>query len=307
LHEQGAISNADWDNAVASFEVAKAEVTSGKESIKAAEFAIVSANASLSEARDNLSRTTILAPKSGTITALTKELGESVLGNNMMAGEVIMSVSDLKTMEVDVEVNESDIVRVNLGDSVDIEVDAFNEKIFKGLVTEIGNTAMNANALSSMDAVTNFSVKVRILEESYSDLMDGEDDESSPFRPGMSANVEIQTESFKNVITVPIKAVSLRSDTSSTKVTSKRKFGPPTVSSDTKSDEQFECVLLVDESGEKSKLKIVKTGIQNIDYIQILDGVEEGETIIVGPYKQIKSLKTGDEISFTKKKEKEDE
>ena len=304
LFNQGAISQAEWDNAVANYEVAQSDVTTGSENIKAAEFSISSATASVKEARDNLSRTTILAPKAGTITALTKELGESVLGNNMMAGEVIMSVSDLQTMEVDVEVNESDIVRVNLMDSVDIEVDAFLDRTFKGVVTEIGNTALNAMASSSLDAVTNFSVKVRILESSYEDL---KNDGSSPFRPGMSANVEIQTAFLEDVVCVPIKAVSLRSDTSSVS-TSKRRFGPPQVSAEKNDEDQnFECVLVVSEENSQADLRVVKTGIQDIDYIQIIEGVEEGEWVIVSPFSAVKKLKDKEDVEFSEPKSKDED
>ena len=306
LFNQGAISQAEWDTAKANYEVAQSEVDAGKESVRAAEFSIMSANASLKEASDNLSRTTILAPKSGTITALVKEVGESVLGNSMMAGEIIMSVSDLQTMEVDVEVNESDIVRVQLGDSVDIEVDAFNERIFTGLVTEIGNTAINASGASSLDAVTNFSVKVRILEESYTDLIK-EESTTSPFRPGMSANVEIKTESLLDVTCVPIKAISVRTDTSKTESSNKRSFGPPQVSSGSKDEEEkFECVLVVNENNNTVELRVVSTGIQDIDYIQITEGLKEDELIVISPYRAVKSLTSGENIEYTKPKEEEE-
>ena len=153
-----------------------------------AEFAIQSAQATLKEAQDNLRRTTIVAPQDGTVTALTKEVGETVLGNQMMAGETIMKISQLGLMEVNVEVNESDIVRVALGDTATVEVDAYQDEVFKGVVTEIGNTALNSlNGMAlSMDQVTNFSVKIRILAESYNHLCASDSTLCIPFRPGMS-------------------------------------------------------------------------------------------------------------------------
>ena len=195
LFGQGVVSQADFDNAQANFRSSEATLTSASESIRSAQFAISSAEASVQEARDNLSRTTLLAPQSGTVTALVKEIGESVQGNGFTAGEVVMKVSDLSVMEVDVEVNESDIVRVSMQDAAEIEVDAYLDETFSGEVTEIGNTALNAGLNGfAMDQVTNFSVKVRLQSESYSSIIDATAESNlSPFRPGMSAKVDILT------------------------------------------------------------------------------------------------------------------
>jgi HlyD family secretion protein len=159
-----------------------------------------------------LSRTTLLAPQSGTVTALVKEIGESVQGNGFTAGEVVMKVSDLSVMEVDVEVNESDIVRVSMKDAAEVEVDAYLDETFAGVVTEIGNTALNAGLNGfAMDQVTNFSVKVRLQSESYSSIVDATAASNlSPFRPGMSAKVDILTRRADQVISIPIQAVSTR-------------------------------------------------------------------------------------------------
>ncbi|MCB0762690.1 MAG: efflux RND transporter periplasmic adaptor subunit [Flavobacteriales bacterium] len=299
LHEQGAISQAEWENAVSTFETAVAEVTATDESIHASEFAVKSAEATATESRDNLKRTTILAPQSGTVTALTKELGESVLGNQMMAGEVIMKISDLDLMEVDVEVNESDIVRVSLGDTATVEVDAYQEEAFKGIVTEISNTALNALGTSlSMDQVTNFSVKIRILKTSYAQLVD--DHNSSPFRPGMSATVEIATEVARDVLAVPIKAVTTRVDTSS----SARRFGKdkPEIDED---QEPFQVVFV--RNGNKAEIRVLETGIQDTKYKEIKKGVSEGEEVISGPYAEVsKNLRNGKEIQVGKEESKED-
>jgi HlyD family secretion protein len=192
LFDDGAISKSELENATSQWETSKAEVTAAQESIHSSEFAIASSQASVSEAEDNLKRTTILSPMTGTVTSLNKELGETVLGNNMMSGEVIMQISALAVMEVNVEVNESDIVRINAGDTAIVEVDSYKDEKFKGLVTEIGNTALNASAAAlNMNQVTNFSVKIRILPESYKHLTEGQPENYSPFKPGMSATVDV--------------------------------------------------------------------------------------------------------------------
>ncbi len=297
LYDQGAISQAEWDNAQSTYQTAEAEVSAGNESVKSAEFAIKSSEATMVEASDNLKRTTILAPQTGTVTALTKEIGESVLGNQMMAGEVIMKISDLNIMEVDVEVNESDIVRVSLGDTVDVEVDAYRDDMFKGVVTEIGNTALNSmgSVGLSMDQVTNFSVKIRILESSYAKL--AQESGHSPFRPGMSATVEIATETVRDVLSIPIKAVTTRQDTSARAT----RFGKKEVEED---QEPFQVVFV--ESGGRAQIRVVKMGIQDTKYKQVLTGLNEDEIVITGPYDQVsKSLKAGQMVK-AKEKDKEE-
>ena len=209
------ISQAEFDQNEASYLTANANLTSAKESVRSAEFAIRSGEASLQEARDNLSRTTLVAPQAGVVTALSKEVGESVQGNGFTAGEVIMNVSDLSTMEVNVEVNESDIVRIHMDDEAEIEVDAYLGETFSGRVTEIGNTALNAGMNGfSMDQVTNFSVKIRLDRSSYMHLVEGDHDHETPFRPGMSATVDVLTAKADRVLSAPIQAVASRaSDT----------------------------------------------------------------------------------------------
>lgn len=310
LFDQKAISQAEFDNAVSQFETAKAEVVAAKESIHAAEFSIASAQASQNEAADNLKRTTITSPMTGTVTALTKEIGETVLGNNMMSGEVIMRISALNSMEVNVEVNESDIVRVGLGDTALVEVDAYKDKKFKGLVTEIGNTALNAlnNASMSMDQVTNFSVKVRILRESYLDLADGKPESFSPFRPGMSADVEIQTARADNVLTIPIKAVTSREDTTSMtlveRIASKAEDGEEAEATKRK---PFTCVFVYNEANGTADLRVVKTGIQDDQYIHIAEGLNAGEQIITGPYEEVsRKLIKGDKVTLKQAKKLEE-
>ncbi|HAH99963.1 MAG TPA: efflux RND transporter periplasmic adaptor subunit [Flavobacteriales bacterium] len=274
------ISQAEFDQNEASFLTANANLTSAKESVRSAEFAIRSGEASLQEARDNLSRTTLVAPQAGVVTALSKEVGESVQGNGFTAGEVIMNVSDLSTMEVNVEVNESDIVRIHMDDEAEIEVDAYLGETFSGRVTEIGNTALNAGMNGfSMDQVTNFSVKIRLNRASYMHLVEGDHDHETPFRPGMSATVDVLTARADRVLSAPIQAVASRaSDTEE----------------DEDSDTELGVFLLVD--GE-AKWTVVETGIQDTKFVEIQGEVREEDVLITGPYEIVsRSLKDGEAV-----------
>lgn len=284
LHKDGIIAQAEFENATSQWETSTAEVTAAKESISSAEFAVESAKASVTESADNLKRTTIAAPMAGTVTALTKEIGENVLGNNMMSGDVIMKISALNHMEVNVEVNEADIMHVQLGDTAWVEVDAYRDQKFKGLVTEIGNTALNAmgNAALTMDQVTNFSIKVLILPESYAHMVENEMAGSSPFRTGMSATVEIQTASVLQALSIPIKAIASREDTSSTSILDR--FKEEKKETEVEKKELYTVVFVMNELTQQADLRIVKTGIQDDEFIEILSGVQEQEKVITGPY-----------------------
>ena len=290
LFDKGIISKSDWDKAISSFEVAKA----AKES---AYFNVKSASATVNEARDNLGRTTIYAPDGGTISSLAVELGERVLGTQQMTGTEIMRVANLNNMEVEVDVNENDIVKISVGDSAKVEVDAYLKKEFKGIVTSISNSASTA---LTADQVTNFKVKVRILKESYQDLTNEKPASYSPFRPGMTATVDIMTKRKINVLGIPISSIVIKSDTSGTKK-------PEMLASDEKaivqSDKKFECVFV--KNGEKAKIRIVKTGIQDDTNIEILSGLKKGDIVIVGPYSTVtKDLNSGDLVFVPSAEEK---
>ena len=293
LFDKGVISKADWDRSIATFETAVA----GKNS---AYYNVQSAAATVNEAKDNLNRTTIYAPMSGTISLLNVELGERVVGTQQMAGTEILRVANLNNMEVEVDVNENDIVKVNIGDSTIVEVDAYLKKEFKGIVTEIANSA--AGTLAA-DQVTNFKVKVRIIEESYKDLTEGKPKTYSPFRPGMTATVDVITKTRKDAISVPISAIVIKTDTSSTK----KPFGKMANVEDEdseKEEEKFECVF-VNENG-KAKLRVVTTGIQDDTNIEIISGLSKDDEIITGPYNMVsKNLKAGDLIEVKNKKSEE--
>ena len=293
LFEKGIISKADWDRAISSFEVAEANQQS-------AYYGVKSASATVKEARDNLNRTEIYAPMSGTISKLSVELGERVVGTQQMAGTEILRVANLNNMEVEVDVNENDIVKVSISDSAIVEVDAYLKKEFKGIVTEIANSA---DGVLTSDQVTNFKVKVRILPESYQDLVEGKPENFSPFRPGMTATVDVITDKREDIIGVPISAIVIKTDTSSTKgVKSKEK------KIETDEEQKFECVFV--KEGDKAKLKVVETGIQDDTNIEILEGLNEDDEVITGPYTTVtKSLKNGDSVDYKedKKEDKKEE
>ncbi|MGZ9676807.1 efflux RND transporter periplasmic adaptor subunit [Flavobacterium sp. GNP001] len=293
LFDKGIISKSDWDKAIASFEVAKA-------SKQNAYYNVQSASATVNEAKDNLGRTTIYAPADGTISMLNVELGERVLGTQQMTGTEILRVANLNNMEVEVDVNENDIVKIKVGDEANVEVDAYLKKQFKGIVTSISNSASSA---LTADQVTNFKVKVRILKESYEDLLEGKPDTYSPFRPGMTATVDIITERKANVLSVPISAVVVKSDTTAVKdivvadVDEEQKEKAP------KSDKKLECVFV--KVGDKAKIRIVKTGIQDDTNIEVISGLKKGDVVITGPYATVtKELNSGDKVALMTDKEK---
>ena len=287
LFAKGVISKAEWDRSIAAYETSKA-------ARKSAYYSVKSAAASVSEAKDNLGRTTIYAPMDGTISLLNVELGERVVGTQQMAGTELLRVANLNDMEVEVDVNENEIVKVNVGDSAIVEVDAYLKKSFKGIVTAISNAS--ATNLSA-DQVTNFEVKIKILKSSYTELLEGKSLNYAPFRPGMTATVDIITETKPDAVTVPISAIVVKTDTLSSKASyTKEKVNT--------SDELFECVFV--KNGNEAKLRVVETGIQDDSNIEVLSGLKDQDTVITGPYAMVsKSLKTGDKISRLKTK-KED-
>ena len=288
LFKQDAIPVSDFETAQASFKVAQSEV-------KAAQFAVKSAEASVAEAQEQLVKTKIYAPMDGTVSRLNVEKGERVVGTNMYAGTETMVIANLHLMEVKVDVNENDIVRVNLNDTALVEVDAYLGRKFKGLVTEIANSANVVGG--STDQVTNFNVKILLLEDSYKDLIDSVGGKKYPFRPGMSATVDIQTETKLNVISVPIQAVTTRSLKNNVKEEPKKaEIEKPEGENEAvtqqgtkaKDDEKVE-VVFVYKDGKVFK-QPVKTGIQDSENIEILDGLKAGDQIVVAPFNAINKL-----------------
>ena len=289
LWEQQAISESVYETAMSAYQIAKAELDAAKYSVKSAE-------AALSEAQENLIKTSIYAPMAGTISMLLVEKGERVVGAQMMTGTEMMRIADLDRMEVMVEVNENDIVSVNMEDTALIEVDAFLGEKFKGIVTEIANSAKTIGLTT--DQVTNFEVKIFLLRESYQTLYD--EGYVNPFRPGMSATVDIMTEIESDVLSIPIQAVTTRSDSSLVEGSEETEE-----TEEVKDDEEEknEVVFIVNDESKAEFVK-VKTGIQDNNYIQILEGVEEDDEIITAPYNAIsKKLKADAVVEVVDKKD----
>ena len=288
LWDKKVISDSDFETAKSNYDVSKADVAAAKESYKSSQFQVSSARASLKEAKENLNRTTIYAPNDGTVSKLSVDVGERVTGaSTFSAGTEIMRIADLDILEVNVEVNENDIVRVNLLDTAIIEVDAYLNRDFKGLVTEIATSANTVGV--SADQVTNFDVKIKMLKPSYEDLIRTDAAISSPFRPGMSATVEIETETAVNIKTIAIQAVTTRADTSGRVKTAKEKREEERLSSEkgvAKSNDKIEEYVFLLEDG-KAKLIKVKTGIQDNKYIEVTEGLKDGDEVIVAPYRSV--------------------
>lgn len=279
LFKQKAISEAEFEQARVEFISSQKDLEAAKQNVLASEFVVKSSQASVNEAEENLRLTNVYSPVSGIVSNLLVEQGERVVGTQQMAGTDMLTIADLSKMEVRVDVNENDIVRLSMGDTTIIDVDsyAYTGKTFKGVVTSIANTA---NTKASSDAVTEFKVKIRILNSSYQDLV--QEGKKYPFRPGMTASVEILTNSKSNALSVPLAAVTTRDnqlDTSATGVTRAR-----------------ELVFVND--GGVAKLKQIKTGISDFQNIEVLEGLQEGEEIISGPYFIVsKQLKEGDKVA----------
>jgi HlyD family secretion protein len=311
LHDDKVISDADFDQFNSQYLVAKQDVESAKANVLAATFNVKSSEAALKEARANLTKTTIYAPQSGTVSKLNVELGERVVGTSQMAGTELLRIANLNKMEVRVNVNENDITRVSMNDTVIIDVDSYSAsgRKFKGIVYEIASSANGlgtaAAAAVSSDAVTEFEVKIRVLRSSYSDLIVGK--RSYPLKPGMTASVEIITDRKNGVLSVPLATVTTRDPTMKTEEGDKKEGEqdnnqePEKV---IKKDKIKEVVFVMDKNS-KAKLREVKTGISDFENIEILSGLKEGETIISGPYITVsKNLKEGELVAKKKAEEK---
>lgn len=297
LKDQNVISDADFEISEANFRVTENDLKSSQESEKASEFIVASSEATVREAEENLRFTTIRAPISGIVSKLDVELGERVVGTAQMAGTEMLRIADLTKMEARVDVNENDIIRVSVGDTAEIDVDSYShtEKKFEGIVTNIANTA---NDKTSPDAVTEFKVRIRILNESYKDLVKKQGS-VSPFRPGMTASVDVTTEVKENILTIPLSAVTTRNPNDKKKEGEEEEEDAEngdTEGSDeasNKKDEAVEVVFLFQEG--TAKMVEVETGISDFENIEILSGIEKGDKIIKGPFIAVsKRLKDGD-------------
>jgi len=310
------ISQSEFDQAESTFLSAEANYNAAQQSIIGNQAGAASAKANLSIAAKNLSRTTVAAPMSGVISSLSIKKGERVVGNSMMAGTEMMRVADMSRIEAIVDVGENDIPKVHLGDSAIIEVDAYNNRKFRGIVTQIASsvasTSTSTSTVSSND-VTNYKVHIRLSPDSYKDLYNSKKPKNFPFRPGMTASADIQTNTHFNVISVPINSVTTRdrnssnADDNSKKQTDNKNTDNPDNSDDNSttvkaaSADLDEVVFLLQSDGTVKKAK-VKTGIQDINNIEIIDGLKEGDNVITGPYSTVsKTLKDGTKVQVVAK------
>ena len=309
LSKEGVISDQDFETSLASLkqlqanvrslqaslESAKANLKAAEQSTLAAEYSVKSDEATLKELRTNLKRTSLFAPMDGVVSMLSVEKGERVVGSNMMAGTEMMRVANMAAMEVQVDVSESDIPKVALGNTVEVEVDAYLDRKFKGIVTEIANSATSLSGASvslNSDQVTNFVVKIRLDPSSYTDLISNNN--KFPFRPGMSASVEINTTTADDIIAVPIQSVTTREE--------KGEDGKVDDDAEIK-----EVIFVLAEGADTVKMIEVTTGIQDDTYILVKSGLEGGEEVVVGPYSAIsKKLESGKRVRKKEEKDKKD-
>lgn len=297
LYNDRIISAAEFETAEAGYKTAQATFKAAMESIKGNQYGVQSARANADEARQNLQRTTLYAPMSGIVSKLFVKKGERVVGTAQMAGTEIMRIADMSRMKVDVEVGENDIQKVKYGDTAIVEVDAYPNKTFKGqvvLISQSSTATGTANALSSLtDQVTNYTVSVEILPESYRDIMN-DFKGHFPFRPGMSATVDIITHRENNILSVPINAVTTREDDDSTKASPDNRL----------KKEIKEYVFVVDTKTNKTALRRVTTGLQDNQYIQIINGLTINEQVVVAPFSAIaRTLKKDMSVKVVPKEE----
>lgn len=293
LFEQKVISELEFEQVTAEYKVAQQELEAAKQSVIAAQFTVQSALVTVNENIQNLTRTSVYAPMSGIISKLAVEKGERVVGTAQMAGTELLRIANLNEMEVRVDVNENDVIRVSVGDTAEVEVEAYRNRKFKGVVTAIANTA---NPTTSPEAVTEFQVRIKILSSSYQDLK-AKSGRLSPFRPGASASVEIITQTKTDIPIIPLTAVVVKNEQELKKHSKSKQYANER---NTKAEsEKKEYVFVLDEKSKKVSLREVKTGISDFESIEIVSGLKVGEKIVIGPFQVIdKKLKDGDEIEI---------
>ncbi|MDB5191430.1 MAG: HlyD family efflux transporter periplasmic adaptor subunit [Segetibacter sp.] len=302
LLDEKVISRAEFEQADQSLKSAKAQYNAAVAGIKGTQATVRSAQAQLSRANKDVSRATLVAPMDGVVSLLNVKKGERVVGTAQMAGTEMLRVADMKLIEVRVDVGENDIPKVKFGDSAWVEIDAYNKRKFRGVVTKIASSNTNAaQAQASGTDVTNYKVHIRLLPQSYQDLIDPNRPKSFPFRPGMNASADIQTKVHANAVSVPINAVTTRekgSDKTLADKKEKKDEDAGSATAGTGDDEDFEEIVFVLQPDKKTvKLAKVRTDIQDINYIEILAGLKEGDEVVTGPYSVIsKTLKEGDKI-----------
>jgi HlyD family secretion protein len=304
LYEDKVISKLEFETAENAYLTSKADYNAAKQSIQSTQAAVASAQANLSRANKDLSRTSVVAPMSGVVSLLNVKKGERVVGNSMMAGTEMMRIADMRVIEVRVDVGENDVPKVSYGDTAIVEVDAYNTRKFKGIVTQIASTnrGVGGAATTSTTDVTNYEVRIRLIPDSYKDLIDPAKPRNFPFRPGMSASADIQTNTHASVLAVPINAVTTRdkSDTASVgkggKAVAKKEEKPQQSGNNAGGetparnvDDLEEVVFVLQSDGTVKRVR-VRTDIQDINFIEIVDGLKEGDEVITGPYTTVSKL-----------------
>jgi HlyD family secretion protein len=309
LYDQKVISKAEFEQVEATYRSAQANYNAAQKNILSLKAGVQSAQTGLTRANKDLGRTTLAAPMNGVISSLKVKKGERVAGNSFNVGTEMMTVADMSVIEVRVDVGENDIVKVNIGDSADIEVDAYNNRKFKGTVTKIASsTNSTSQASGGTQDVTNYEVRIRLDSNSYKDLIKRSGDyKKFPFRPGMNASADIKTMRKDNVLAVPITAVNARVKGTDQSLADKKKekeASAPDQEQETKpamSDQGLEEVVFVLQKDNTVKKVVVKSGIQDINYIEIT-GLKEGDEVVTGPYTAVsKSLKDGSKVNVVPK------
>ena len=286
------VSRSEYEQTEQAYRSAESNYNGAKESIKSGEAQIQGVRAQLARAEKDLARTSILAPMDGIVSSMSVKKGERVVGTAQMAGTEMMRVADMKSIEVRVDVGENDITKVKIGDTALVEVDAYNNRKFKGIVYKIANPVSAASsALASTTEVANYKVHIRLFTDSYQDLI--KENAKFPFRPGMTASADIQTKSKTNVISVPLNAVTTRDKEGQGKETKVSSTVTSNNEEPAKADEELSEVVFVLQKDNKVKMVKVKTDIQDLNYIEV-EGVKVGDVVVTGPYSTIsKSLKDG--------------
>ncbi len=311
LLDDKVVSRAEFEQADQTLKTATANYNAAVASISGSRASVQSAQAQLARANKDVNRATIVAPMDGVVSLLAVKKGERVVGTAQMAGTEMLRVADLKLIEVRVNVGENDIPKVHLGDSALIEVDAYNTRKFKGVVTKIASSNTNAATSQSVSSteVTNYQVHVRLLPESYQDLIDPSRPKSFPFRPGMNASADIQTKTHSNVLAVPINAVTTRDKKGDVKKEKKaddnnKDDNSAPVTASVGADDDLEEVVFILQKDLTVKRVKVRTDIQDLNYIEILAGLKEGDEVITGPYNVVsKTLKEGDKVKVVSKED----
>lgn len=314
LFDDKVISKAEFEQAESQYLSARADLNAAKQSVRGTKAAVESAKADLTAANKNLSRTTIVSPMDGIVSLLAVKKGERVAGNQFSLGTEIMRVADMSKIEVRVDVGENDIPKVHIGDSAIVEVDAYNDRKFKGVVTQISSSSTSAQSVGGAAAstdVTNYKVYIRIDPASYSDLIDPSKSRNLPFRPGMSASADIMTKKHENVLAIPILAITTRDKNEKAsgakakeEADKKKAAGQEVSSSNAVLGEDMEEVVFVIGADNKVRKVPVRTDIQDNEYIEVLSGVKEGDQVVSAPYNTISKLLKNDMKVIVVPKEK---